>query len=88
MKHRETHPTLDVEGCFACKVTGVTFGASAMPTRKPEEHRTIDKERILDKDLDAYKRLRRDGVQPKGIDGSAKIEARAEERYQVEMGII
>jgi hypothetical protein len=75
VKHQETHPNLDVEGCFACKIAAVAFGASAMPTRKPTEHGTIAKERVLDKDLDAYKRIRRSGGQPNKIDGSARLEA-------------
>jgi hypothetical protein len=32
------------------------------------------KERQLDKDLDAYKRIRKTGGQPTQIDGSAKLE--------------
>ncbi len=32
------------------------------------------KERILDKDLDAYKRIRKTGGQPTKIDGAAKLE--------------
>jgi hypothetical protein len=32
------------------------------------------KERVLDKDLDAYKRIRKTGGQPTKIDGSAKLE--------------
>lgn len=88
MLHQRTHPNLNVEGCFACKVAGVTFGAAAMPTRKPYEHRTIEKERQLDRDLDAYHRLRLDGVQPGKIDGSARVEAKAEEVYQVETGLV
>ena len=46
------------------------------------------KDRVLEKDLAAYKRLRDDGVQPKNIDGSATVEARANEKWQVETGIL
>jgi hypothetical protein len=73
MKHRETHPNLDVEGCFACRISHVRVSGSAMPTR----HNVADlnaKERVLDKDLDAYKRIRKTGGQPTKIDGSAKLE--------------
>jgi len=76
MKHTETHPTLDVEGCFACRVSHVRMSGSAMPTR----HNVADlnsKEKKLDKDLDAYKRIRKSGGQPLKIDGSAKIEKTA-----------
>jgi hypothetical protein len=33
------------------------------------------KERLLGRDLDAYKRIRKSGGQPETIDGSAKFEA-------------
>lgn len=88
MKHRETHPGLDVEGCFGCHVAHFNISAEAMPTRKPESKRTIEKERVLDKDLEAYHRLRLDGQQPKGIDGAARVERRAEENWQVATGIL
>lgn len=29
MKHAETHPSLDVEGCYGCKIAGVKFGGLA-----------------------------------------------------------
>jgi len=50
--------------------------------------RRSTKDRVLDKDLDAYKRMRQNGVQPKNIDGSAQVEKRAEEKWQVETGIV
>jgi len=37
-------------------------------------------------DMDAYKRLRKDGVQPPAINGSAQLEARAEEKHEVNSG--
>jgi len=73
MKQREPHPNRDVEGCFACRISHVRVSGSAMPTR----HNVADlnaKERVLDKDLDAYKRIRKTGGQPTKIDGSAKLE--------------
>lgn len=88
MKHRETHPGLDVEGCYGCKIAHFTVSAEAMPTRKGESARIIAKERVLDKDLDAYHRLRQDGQQPKSIDGAAIVERRAEENWQVATGIL
>jgi hypothetical protein len=42
---------------------------------------------VLEKDLDAYKRLRQEGLQPKAIDGSAEVEKRAEHKWQVETGL-
>lgn len=73
MKHRETHPDLNVEGCFACRISHVRMSGTAMPTRHNVAHLNA-KERALDKDLDAYKRIRKTGGQPTKIDGSAKLE--------------
>lgn len=88
MKHRETHPNLDVEGCFGCKIAGIAISSDATPTRKEDSHRINETERRWHKDMDAYKRLRQDGLQPPKIDGSAKVEARASEKYQVETGLV
>jgi|TARA_R110000868_G_scaffold165372_1_gene398925 hypothetical protein len=88
LKHRETHPNLDVEGCFGCRIAHFNVSAEAMPTRKPGSKRIIEKERVLHKDLDAYHRLRQDGQQPKRIDGAAIVEKRAEENWQVATGIV
>jgi hypothetical protein len=77
MKHRETHPDLNVDGCFACRISHVAISGAAMPTRKEVGDMT-HKERILDKDLDAYKRIRKTGGQPSQIDGSARLEATAD----------
>jgi hypothetical protein len=69
IKHQETHPNLDVEGCFGCKVAGLSIAASATPTRRDGRRAaTINhKDKVLEKDLDAYKRLRQEGLQPKAI---------------------
>ena len=77
MKHREKHPGLDVEGCFACRISHIRIAGAATPTR----HSVSDlnaKEKRLDKDLDAYKRIRKTGGQPTQIDGSARLEATAD----------
>jgi hypothetical protein len=60
IKHQETHPDLDVEGCFGCKVSAVGFSAELMPTRTGSSRSATiaQKDRVLEKDLDAYKRLR------------------------------
>lgn len=86
MKHRETHPNLDVEGCFGCKISGIQVSSAATPTRRRENDAINRKERRWDRDMDAYKRLRQDGLQPPTIDGSAKLEAKAENSFQVESG--
>ena len=86
MKHRETHPDLNVEGCFACKISHIAVSSDATPTRKSHSHQINETERRWHKDMDAYKRLRKDGLQPHKIDGAAKVEARAKTEFQVESG--
>lgn len=82
----------DPETCtlpsYAAHLIGFGVGAAAMPTRKAHIVREEVKERRLSDDLPAYKRLRRNGVQPKGIDGSAVLEKRAEDQFDVELGHI
>jgi hypothetical protein len=88
MKHREVHPTLDVEGCFGCRIAGVSFAASSMPSRKIQSNQIEATERQWSKDMDAYKRLKQDGLQPAKIDGAREIEQKAVHRSQVETGIL
>jgi len=45
-----------------------------MPTRKNVQELNR-KEKLLDKDLDAYKRVRKTGGRPNQIDGAARWEA-------------
>jgi hypothetical protein len=87
MKHQEVHPHLDVEGCFGCRVASVAFAASAAPSRSAgaaHAQWVNETEKRWHKDMAAYKRLVRDGVQPMQIDGCAEREARANTREQVE----
>jgi hypothetical protein len=88
VKHQEVHPHLDVDGCFGCRVAGVSFAASAMPSRKADSNRIDATERQWSTDMDAYKRLKRDGLQPAQIDGARNIEQKATHRSQVETGIL
>ena len=88
VKHQETHPNLDVEGCFGCKIAGIQVSSAATPTRRRENDAINQKEKRWDRDMDAYKRLRNDGLQPPNIDGSARLEQRAEHKIQVETGIL
>ena len=88
VKHQETHPNLDVEGCFGCKVANVSISSAAMPGRKAASHRINETEKQWHKDMDAYKRLRKDGLQPKKIDGWHRVEAKAETALQVETGFV
>jgi len=88
MKHRETHPDLNVEGCFGCRVAGVRMGTNTTTSRGARVAETNQIERNWNKDMPAYKRLRANGLQPKKIDGAAEVEKKAQESWQVETGIL
>ena len=87
MKHQETHPNLDVEDCFGCRVAGIRMGMNSTTSRGSKVAQINKTERQWNVDMPAYKRLRREGLQPKRIDGAAEIEKKAEHRFQVETGI-
>jgi hypothetical protein len=89
MKHQEVHPGLDVDGCFGCRISHVRIAPSAAPSRGRGAlvADTNRKDKVLDKDLDAYKRLRQEGLQPKAINGSAAAESQANYSWQVETGL-
>ena len=57
-----------------------------MPNKSPDAKRTIEREKGWEKDMPAYKALRKNGLQPRGIDGCHQIEAEAKDRLEVEMG--
>ena len=84
MEHRETHPNLDVEGCFGCRVAGVSFGANESTTRGAQVKAINQREKGWNRDMPAYKRLRDQGLQPRQIDGAALLESSATEKWQIE----
>lgn len=86
--HQRTHPNLDVEGCFGCKVAHVKTGPNATTTGGKRASEINATESRWHKDMPAYKRLRADGLQPKRIDGCADIEKKAKESWQVETGLV
>jgi hypothetical protein len=57
-----------------------------MPTRKPSVGDIAARDVTLTKDLDAYKRLRRDGLQPPDTTGSHRLEQRATDLLEIETG--
>lgn len=66
----------------------VTVAPSATPSRaggaRAAEVNATEKR--WHEDMDAYKRLRHTGVQPRQIDGSAHLEAKASEVVEIETG--
>lgn len=71
--HRDIHPVY-VEGCDPCRWASVSVAPSALETRGAAVRHANQKDRELDKDLSAYKRLRHDGLQPKSVDGAYALE--------------
>lgn len=90
--HQRTHPGLDVPGCFGCKAAGVSISADAMPFRKAATAVANITDRRMVKDHEAYRRLRKDGLQPPRIasdgrlPGPAEIEKHARTKDEVEAG--
>ena len=84
MKHQETHPSLDIDGCFGCRVANIQVGANSTTTRGAAVEATNSREKRWNKDMPAYKRLRKQGLQPKKIEGASLLEKHATERWQIE----
>lgn len=66
------------EDCYGCKLQTVRLSRG--------EHPISRKDRQWDRDLEAYSRLRRNGLQPPGIDGSANLERQGHEPAEIETG--
>lgn len=84
--HGVTH--FDPDTCWGCRIQTIQVTPSATPTRGKgfavaQRNRA---ETTLRSDLDAYKRMRRSGHNPKSIDGAAEMERRAESAYEVDSG--
>jgi len=67
--------------CFAIKIRTVQFQGMEAGTRRNE-----DKSRA--RDMDEYKRLRRQGLQPKHVFGSAEIGMQANSQFEVEHSVV
>lgn len=60
------------------------MGANTTTTKGARVAETENRARRWDKDMPAYRRLRKQGYQPRSIDGAARIEATATSAAQVE----
>ena len=81
---QQVHPEF-VSGCFMCKVSSVQLNAGAVNSN-PKFQEVEAREKRWNKDMPAYKRLRDQGYQPKGIDGAAALERDATTRFEIESG--
>ena len=75
-----------VPDCFQCKITTFHIGAAALPSRKPGIIETTNTAQKMTKDNEAYRRLRKEGYQPRGVKNAARAEATAESRFELETG--
>jgi putative FmdB family regulatory protein len=83
----EALTTCDVCGGPIQRTYGtVLIAPSAMATRSDAARVEKDTE-VMHKDVAAYKRMRKDGVQPKSIKGAAELEQRAGSRWEIETGM-
>jgi hypothetical protein len=64
------------------------ISVNATPNKGASAREIQAREDRWDKDMPAYKRLRNSGLQPRGVDGSAELEARGTSRLEIEMGRI
>src|SRR5689334_891895 len=62
---------------------GLMIGAGALPNKRAGVLATTRKDKTLDSDLGAYKRMRDRGIQPKHIDGASKIENEVGDNFDV-----
>lgn len=83
MEHEERHDGQhqNCAPCYKVKLKTVRLEGPAAGDR-----RSLDNSR--DKDMNAYKRMREHGIQPKNIGGSAEIEAQASTQWEVEHKMI
>ena len=82
----QMHYPRSAEGCFRCKIIGVTFDSSTMPGRKHATFRERVKESDRDKNLAAYRRLRESGVQPASTAQAANLERYSDTKFEIESG--
>lgn len=85
--HENTHPEFQAD-CFVCRASTVSVAPSATPSRKGGA-RAADinaTEKRWHRDMDAYASMRAQGIQPRQIDGSDELSARAADKMEVEAG--
>ena len=74
------------DGCFGCKLATVQFGASCMPNRRSEAHRAVGMEHDREKNLGAYERLRKQGIQPASTAHAYELEKMSDSVHEIESG--
>ena len=78
-----------VEGCYLCKLRSVSISPAAMPTRQDVRYSATDElEKGWQKDIPAFKRLEKDGLNPGRVDGAAELEALAQTKTEIQEGTL
>ena len=83
--NQNAHAHPDSE-CFGCKVEGFGIGAKVLVTRNPGLVDRKQTEKEYSANLPAYKRMKKEGLQPKRFTDAAKVEARAVSKFEIESG--
>ena len=68
-----------------CKVSSVQL-STGDANSDPKYQEVKAREARWNRDMPAYKRMRDQGLQPKGIDGAADLERDASTRFEIESG--
>lgn len=87
MAHRDLHPE-PVDECFGCKVLSINIGAGALENRGAAVREADGKDRQLDRDLHSYRDMRKSGLQPKQIDGSADLASKVNDQFDIDLGVV
>lgn len=74
---------LEGRGC----IRAVSFSANCTPNRRPSAAYNNWRDKRMEDDNAAYRRLRSQGLRPAGIDNCAQMEAKARTRYEIEAGV-
>jgi len=81
LHQQRTHPEY-VEGCFGCKAGSLVLDTADRGSRQYRFAASVTPEA----DMNAYARLRRQGLQPPKINGCATLERHADHEYEITRG--
>jgi len=84
----KTHFGQHGDECFACKIQFINVSGAAMPTRKANLVSQLDYSAKREKDIDAYKRLRKEGNKVKSTTDARMLEREARTTFELESGMV
>lgn len=71
------------DDCFGCKAASISFSATATPTRRPVAAGNLAFEKKAVRDMAAYARLKKEGIQPKRVQGCADAEQFSNSDFEI-----